>query len=130
MGFVYSPIVAAFFAAFVWVAFVLGSILWQLLNAAVLLGGLKAVLKVDLFPGINQRNFGISHLLIVPLALGNIDISQANPLVAGLLLLAIAAVYVKRWNLAALCIAIATFFKIYPFALALRFCLMSPQRFH
>src|SRR5260370_18606930 len=56
MGFVYSPIVAAFFAAFACVPFALGSILWQLLNAAVLLGGLTAVLKADLFPCINQKN--------------------------------------------------------------------------
>jgi hypothetical protein len=129
MGFVYSPTVAAFFALFACVPFALGSILWQLLNAAVLLGGLTAVLKVNLFPGIKQRNFGINHLLIVPLALGNIDISQANPLVAGLLLLAIAAVRAERWNSAALCVAIATFFKIYPIAVGLLICLIAPRRF-
>ena len=32
MGFVYSPIVAAFFAASTYVPFVVGNILWQLLN--------------------------------------------------------------------------------------------------
>jgi hypothetical protein len=129
MGFVYSPTVAAFFAAFAFVPFALGSILWQLLNGAVLLGGLTAVLMVNLFPGINQRNFGISHLLLVPLAIGNIDIDQANPLVAGLLLLAIAAVHVERWNGAALCIAIATVFKVYPIAVGLLICLIAPRRF-
>jgi Glycosyltransferase family 87 len=129
MGFVYSPTVAAFFAAFAYLPLTLGSIFWQLLNAAALLGGLTAVLKVDLFPGIDQRNFGISYLLIVPLALGNIDISQANPLVAGLLLWAIAAARVERWNSAALCIAIATFFKIYPIAVGLLICLIAPRRF-
>jgi hypothetical protein len=129
MGFVYSPTVAAFFAAFTCVPFALGNILWQLLNAAALLGGLTAVLTVNLFPGINQRNFGLSHLLIVPLALGNIDISQANPLVAGLLLLTIAAVRVERWNSAALCIAIATFFKIYPIAVGMLICVIAPRRF-
>jgi glycosyl transferase family 87 len=129
MGFVYSPIVAAFFAAFAFVPFALASILWQLLNGAVLLGGLTAVLMVNLFPGINQRNFGISHLLLVPLAIGNIDIDQANPLVAGLLLLAIAAVHVERWNGAALCIAIATVFKVYPIAVGLLICLIAPRRF-
>jgi hypothetical protein len=129
MGFVYSPVVAAFFAAFAFVPFALGSVLWQLLNGAVLLGGLTAILMVKLFPGINQRNFGISHLLLVPLAIGNIDIDQANPLVAGLLLLAIAAVHVERWNGAALCIAIATVFKVYPIAVGLLICLIAPRRF-
>src|SRR5215469_3392480 len=129
MGFVYSPIVAAFFGALSCVPFVLGSIIWQLLNGLVLLGGLAAVLKVNLFPGINQRNFGIAYLLLVPLVLGNLDISQANPLVAGLLLLAIAAVRVERWNSAAWCVAIATLFKIYPIAIGLLICLIAPRRF-
>jgi hypothetical protein len=65
----------------------------------------------------------------VPLAVGNIDISQANPLVEGLLLLAIAAVYAERWNSAALCVAIATCFKIYPIAVGLLICLIAPKRF-
>jgi hypothetical protein len=129
MGFVYSPIVAAFFAAFAFFPLGLGNILWQFLNAAALLGGLTAVLKVNLFPGIDQRNFGINHLLLVPLALGNLDISQANPLVAGLLMLAIAAVRIERWKSAALCIAIATAFKVYPIAVGLLICLTAPRRF-
>jgi Glycosyltransferase family 87 len=129
MGFVYSPIVAVFFAAFACVPFALGSILWQLLNAGALLGGLAAVLKVDLFPGINQRSYGINYLLLVPLALGNLDISQANPLIAGLIMLTIAAVRVERWNSAALCIAVATLFKIYPIAVGLLICLIAPRRF-
>ncbi len=129
MGFVYSPAVAVFFAPFTCFPFALGSILWLLLNAAVLLGGLAAVLRADLFPGINQRNFGISYLLLAPLALGNLDISQANPLVAGLLMLAIAAARVERWNSAALCIAIATIFKVYPIAVGLLVCVIAPRRF-
>ncbi len=129
MGFVYSPVVAAFFAAFACIPAPLANILWQLLNAAVLLGGLDGGFKGKSFPGINQSNFGILYLLLVPLALGNIDISQANPLVAGLLMLAIAAVCVERWNSAALCIAIATFFKIYPIAVGLLICLIAPRRF-
>jgi Glycosyltransferase family 87 len=129
MGFVYSPIVAVFFAALAWLPLVLGTVLWQLLNAAALLGGLTAILRVKLFPGIDQRNFGLSHLLLIPLALGNIDISQANPLVAGLILLAIAAAQVERWNSAALCMSIATFFKVYPIAVGLLICLIAPRRF-
>ena len=101
MGFVYSPVVAAFFAPFAWIPAALANILWRILNAALLLGGLAAVLKTNLFAGIKEKNYGILYLLLVPLAVGNIDISQANPLVEGLLLLAIAAVYTERWNSAA-----------------------------
>ncbi len=103
--------------------------LWRALNAGLLLGGLAAVLKSNLFAGIKERNYGLVYILLVPLAVGNIDISQANPLVEGLLLAAIAAVYVERWNSAALCVAIATCFKIYPIAVGLLICVIAPRRF-
>src|SRR6476660_8250998 len=129
MGFVYSPVVAAFFAPFAYLPGPLANILWRVLNAGLLLAGLAAVLKTHLFPGIKERNFGLLYILLVPLAIGNIDISQANPLVEGLLLLTIAAVYVERWNSAALCAAIAICFKIYPIAVGLLICLIAPRRF-
>jgi hypothetical protein len=84
---------------------------------------------VNLFPGIDQRYSGIVYLLLVPLAIGNIDIGQANPLMAGLFLLAIAAVRVQRWNSAALCVAVATLFKLYPISIGLLICLIAPKRF-
>ena len=129
IGFVYSPIVAAFFAPFACLPLPLANIFWRLLNTGALLGGLAAVLKTNLFAGIKQRNFGIAFVLLAPLAIGNIDVSQANPLIAGLVMLAIAAVHVERWNVAALCIAIATFFKIYPLAVGLLICVIAPRRF-
>jgi Glycosyltransferase family 87 len=129
MGFVYSPVVAAFFAPFAYLPAPLANILWRILNAALLLGGLAAILKTNLYAGIKKSNFGILYILLLPLAVGNIDISQANPLVEGLLLLAIAAVYLERWNSAALCVAIATCFKIYPIAVGLLICLIAPKRF-
>jgi hypothetical protein len=129
IGFVYSPIVAVFFAPFAFLPVALANIFWRLLNAGVLLGGLAALLKTNLFAGIKQRNVGIVFVLLAPLALGNIDVSQANPLIAGLIMLAIAAVQVERWNVAALCIAIATFFKIYPLAVGLLICVIAPRRF-
>jgi Glycosyltransferase family 87 len=129
MGFVYSPLVAVFFAPFAYLSAPIGNILWRLLNAAFLLGGVAAILKTNLFAGIKQNSFGILFILLVPLALGNIDISQANPLVEGLLLFAIAAVYVERWNSAALCVAIATCIKIYPIAVGLLICVIAPRRF-
>ncbi len=129
MGFVYSPVVAAFFAPFAYLPVPWANILWRLLNAAVLLAGLTAVVKTDLFNGIKEKNYGLLYILLAPLAIGNIDISQANPLVEGLLLLAIAAVDTERWNSAALCVAIATCFKIYPIAVGLLISLIAPRRF-
>jgi hypothetical protein len=129
MGFVYSPVVAAFFAPFAWMPIALANVFWRLLNSVLLLGGLAAILKSGLFADIREKNFGVLYLLLAPLAIGNIDISQANPLVEGLLLLAIAAVYKERWSSAAICIAIATDFKIYPIAVGLLICVIAPRRF-
>src|SRR6478736_8417586 len=39
-GFVYSPLVAAFFAPFAWLPIALGSVLWRLLNAALFVGAI------------------------------------------------------------------------------------------
>jgi hypothetical protein len=129
MGFVYSPLIAAFFAPFALVPAPLGNIVWRLLNAAFLLGGIAAIINSGLFSGIRKHRAGIPYLLMIPLAVGNIDISQANPLVAGLILLAIAAVSRERWNAAALCIAFATSLKIYPIAVGLLICVIAPRHF-
>jgi glycosyl transferase family 87 len=129
MGFVYSPFVAAFFAPFAFLPAAIGNIIWRLINAATLLGGFAALLKVNLFTTIRQSQIGIAYLLLVPLVIGNIDISQANPLVAGLIMLAIAATYTERWSWAAFCIAIATLFKIYPLAAGLLICVIAPRSF-
>ncbi len=127
MGFVYSPLVAAVFAPFAFLPPAIANVVWRLINTAVLLGGVTALFRSNLFPGIKSQRIGIAYLLLAPLALGNIDISQANPLVAGLIMLAIAAVYTERWNYAALCIGLATFFKIYPLAVGLLICVISPS---
>ena len=129
MGFVYSPLIAAFFAPFALVPPPLANIVWRLLNTAFLLGGFTAIINSGLFSGIRKHHAGVPYLLLIPLAVGNIDISQANPLVAGLILLAIAAVHQERWNMASLCIACATSLKIYPIAVGLLICVIAPRRF-
>ena len=129
MGFVYSPLVATLFAPFALLPTPIANIFWRLINAAALLGGLAALLRSNVFANIKPQQSGVAFLLMLPLALGNIDISQANPLVAGLIMLTVAAVYTKRWNSAAFCIAIVTLFKIYPLAVALLICVIAPRRF-
>jgi len=126
-GFVYSPLVAAFFTPFAYLPSACGIVLWQLLNAAALLGGLAALLQT-IFPTV-RRYAGIVYLLIIPFALGNLDIGHSNPLLIGLLMLAVAAARVQRWGCAALCVAIATSLKIYPLALGLLICVIALRPF-
>ena len=128
-GFIYSPVTAAFFAPFSCLPPALAYSLWLFANAAALLGGLAALFNTNLFPGFSQKGAGIVYLLLLPLGLGNLDVGQANPLVVGLLMFAIAAVRVKRWNIAALCVAIPTFLKIYPLAVGMLICVIAPRRF-
>jgi hypothetical protein len=128
-GFVYSPIAAVFFAPFGYLPPGWGNLCWTWLNAGLFLLGVAAVLASGIYPGIKPRHRGIVFLLIVPLALGNLDTGQANPSVIGLLLLAVAAVPAERWSLAAFCVAIATYFKIYPLAVGLILFLIAPRKF-
>ena len=128
-GFIYSPVTAAFFAPFSCLPPALAYSLWLFANAAALLGGLGALFNTNLFPDFRQKGVGIVYLLLLPLGLGNLDVGQANPLVVGLLMFAIAAVRVKRWNIAALCVAIPTFLKIYPLAVGMLICVIAPRRF-
>jgi hypothetical protein len=129
MGFVYSPLMAAFFAPFACMPGPIANILWRFLNAGVLLAGMGALLKTEIYSNVKGRSFGIVYVLLIPLAIGNIDISQANPLVAGVIMLSVAAAYRERWNTAALCVAVATSLKIYPVAVGLLICVVAPGRF-
>jgi len=87
------------------------------------------LLSSGIYPGIKSRYHGIIYLLLVPLVLGNLDTGQANPTVIGLVLLAVAAVPAERWSVATLCVAAATYLKIYPLAVGLILFLMAPRRF-
>jgi hypothetical protein len=128
-GFIYSPITAAFFAPFACLPPAVAYILWLLLNVAVLLGGLATLLQTTFFSVINRAYGGIIYLLLLPFALGNLEVGQANALVIGLLMFSVAAVRVERWSTAALCVAIPTFFKIYPLAAGMLICTIAPRRF-
>lgn len=128
-GFVYSPVTASFFVPFSCLPPRLAYGLWLAANAGTFLGGLEALFKTNLLPGFSQKGVGIVYLLLLPLALGNLDVGQANPLVVGLLMFATAAARVERWNIAALCVALPAFIKIYPLAVGMLICVVAPRRF-
>src|SRR5262249_18623794 len=68
-------------------------------------------------------------LLVLPLEIGSINNAQSNALVIGLLLLGVAAVADRRWNLAAVAVALACLFKLYPVAVGLLLAVLYPRRF-
>jgi hypothetical protein len=77
-GFIYSPVIAAFFAPFSYLPPAFAYALWLLVNASALLGGLSALFKTNLFPDLDQKCLAMVCLLILPLGLGNLDVGQAK----------------------------------------------------
>jgi hypothetical protein len=102
-----------------------GGLLWRLVGAAAFCAGLawwgRTVLPR---PG----GWAPLFLLVAPLTFGNVHNGQANVLILGLLLLAVAAVARDRFNLAALCLAVAALFKLYPIAVGLLLAALYPRR--
>lgn len=128
-GFVYSPLAAVFFTPFTFVSPAVANVLWRLLSIACLLGGLWSVLRFGPFHGIPPHFHGLVYLLLLPLSLSNIDSGQANPIVIGLLLAGLAAACTGRWTLAALAVAGAVHWKIYPLVAGLLLIVVAPKKF-
>src|SRR5439155_4890963 len=88
----YSPLVAAFFAPFSLMPDGPAGLLWRLLGSAVFLGGLGWWCRAVLPPGLARSRWALLLLLPAPLTVGNVHNGQANLLVIGSLLVAVAAV--------------------------------------
>lgn len=127
-GFIYSPLVAAFFVPFSFLPHWLGAILWRWANAVALVGAISWWLKSRLHAKIEPSQFPLVFLLLLPLAIGNLNNGQVNPLMIGLVMMAILAAYSGRWTLSAVCVAIATYFKVYPLSVGLLLVLIYPRQ--
>ena len=90
-GFVYGPFSAVCYAVASYLPDVWPRILWCLLSAALLLGGMWAMMTSGPFSQLPARRRGLAFLLVLPLALGNFDSAQANAFLAGLIMVAFAA---------------------------------------
>jgi hypothetical protein len=125
----YSPVTAALVTPFTLVDERVAGVVWRLLGAAVLVGGLlwccRAVFPLELMR--TQR--AVLFLLVLPLAAGNFNNGQTNTFVLGLVLCTFAGAAEKRWTLAAVCIAIASLMKIYPIAIGLLLVVLYPRQF-
>jgi hypothetical protein len=127
-GFVYSPLIAACFAPFTWLPESLGAVLWRLLTAAVFCWAIGQWLKTRLHNGIPTTAPWLVFLLLLPLAIGNFNNGQVNPLIIGLLMLSISGAYSGQWTTAALCLGISAYIKIYPLAVGLLLVLVYPRQ--
>ncbi|MBY0523900.1 MAG: glycosyltransferase 87 family protein [Gemmataceae bacterium] len=128
-GWRYAPVIAASMVPWNCLPLRLAEIGWRLLNVGVLLAGLFAWMHLLLPTTLTRTQRALLLILVLPMAVGNINNAQANALVLGLMLLGVAAVQLERWNLAATCLATGVLFKMYPLAVALLLTALYPRRF-
>ena len=127
-GFVYSPLIAAFFVLFAWLPLSLGAVLWRLLDAAGFIGAIFWWLKAEIHDRIRASSYWLAFLLILPLSLGNFNNGQINPLIIGLLMIAMLAARYRQWTLSAICVGICAYLKIYPLSVGLLLVLVYPRK--
>ncbi len=127
-GFIYSPLVAGLFVPLSLVPHSVAGILWRLLNVGVFAGAIFWWLKSEIHDRVTKKYFSFVFLLLLPLAIGNLNNGQVNPLIIGLLIFSIVAARHERWTFCAICIGIATYFKIYPLCVGLLLILFYPRQ--
>jgi hypothetical protein len=125
----YSPVIAAFFVPFDLLPMRVGEFLWRSLNFTLFLGGLLYCCRVGLPRATSATEQACLFLLVLPLSVGSLNNAQSNPLVIGLLLIAVAAVMRDRWMLAAIAVTVSTLFKLYPISVGMLLVLLYPRRF-
>ncbi len=103
----YSPTFALAFGFFHALPDWLGLIIWDLLNAVVLIRG------VQLLKGITEEQKGIALLILSVEMMTSIHNSQCNSLIAGLIIMAIAYLQRDKIALATLLISITVFIKLF-----------------
>ncbi len=117
----YSPTFAALMAPFSALPDLAGLVLWNVLNAAVF------VLALSRLPVLTPRSKALLGLLLVPEFLTSVQNTQANVLVAGLVVLSFELLEQDRPGWAALPIALGVVVKVYPVVGALMF-LLYPRK--
>jgi hypothetical protein len=122
--YIYSPFAAAFFSPFALLPDRVGGILWRLLSLAIYAGAFAAWVKK-----LPADRAALAWMLLLPLSLGDFFNGQANPLVIGLVMIAVLACRREQWMLAALSISVAAYFKVYPVAMGLLLAVLHPRRF-
>jgi hypothetical protein len=124
--YIYSPFAAAFFAPFALLPDGVAGIVWRLLSLAAYAGAFAAWLRIEgNAPG---ERAALAWVLLLPLSVGDLFNGQANPLVIGLLMLAVLACRRERWMTGALCVGVATYFKVYPLAMGLLLAVLHPRK--
>lgn len=126
--YLYSPLVAAFFSPLTVMPYWLANIVWRLAAAGAYLVAVRAWLRSGL-SRISSEHHAAVFLILLPMSVGSINNAQSNPLMIALVMLAVLSARASRWWPAALCIAVVTYFKIYPLAAGLLLAVIFMRQF-
>jgi hypothetical protein len=122
----YSPAVAAYFAPWSLLPPWAAEVACRTVALAAFIGGI-AVWSRWWWGG--RSHLAAVLLLVAPLAVGNVNNGQFNPLIAGLACAAVGAFAGERWLWAAVAVTVATLLKGYPLSLGLLLTVIEPRRF-
>jgi Glycosyltransferase family 87 len=125
----YSPLVAISFTPFAVLPDEFGGALWKVTNCVIFAAGLWAWVRLLLPRDLTSTEIAGLFLLVLPASLPSMYNGQANMMMLGAFLLALAAVAEGRWNWSAAWMAWATLIKGYPLALAMLLAVLYPKRF-
>lgn len=125
----YSPITHALLVPFSLLDERWGTVLWRLVSYLALLGALLWWLRAVCPDSLTGSHRAAILLLALPLSIGSLNNGQANVLMMAGILAGMAALSEKRWNLAAVALALACFLKMYPIALVLLVVVIYPRQF-
>jgi hypothetical protein len=124
----YSPFVHAALVPFSLLPERIGAAIWRLVEAAALLSALAWWLRAVCPPTLTDTQRAWLLLLALPLAVGSLNNGQSNVLMTAGILAGTAALAERRWTFAAVALAFACLFKIYPVALALLMIVIYPRQ--
>jgi hypothetical protein len=126
-GFIYPPPIAAFDALLTGLPKWFKGDIWRLLRTGTMLIATLVWVRSGLQPRLDRKQLPVIYLLLFPLAIGDLNNGQSNPMISGLLMLGVVAVSRRSWNLAAVCFALPACYKIYPLAVGLLMCVLFPR---
>lgn len=117
----YSPTFSLFFSVFAYLPDSIGLILWNLINALLL------VFSIYLIPKIDSKTKALILLVTLIELLTSMQNEQSNGLIAGLIILALALLERKHYFFATLCIVFSVYIKLFGIV-ALALYLLYPQK--
>jgi Glycosyltransferase family 87 len=125
----YSPLMHALLVPFSLPGERLGTLLWRVVSYLALFGALLWWLRAACPTALTGSQRAALLLLALPLSIGSLNNGQANVLMLAGILAGMAALSTRRWNVAAVVLALACFLKMYPIALVLLVMVIYPQQF-